>query len=638
MKLISARITNFKSIQDTGKFSLADNTCMVGKNESGKTAVLQGLAKSNPANIKSKFDPTYDYPRAHLTRYKKRHGLKPDIVADLGFELSQKELDYLENIYGKGILQSSRLDVSVDYNNKKTWSLDFSEEVWVEYFINSQGFPDVVKRALSKSSNVDELVTNIKEQIASFEEGNVGLEDALAELIRTEDIAFYSIVKNIKLPEFFYFDEYSNLPGEIRLKELISRRDNNELSSSDITALSLLQLADVLPEDFIYHDEFEELQAQLEATSAQLTDDVFDYWSQNNRLSVEFHLATELDSEDQLKDYVLKIRIKNSHHRVTVPFTERSKGFQWFFSFLAAFSQYSSEGNKLILLLDEPGLNLHAKAQEDLLLFMKEKLEPHHQIIYTTHSPFMINPRRLDTVRIVEDKGYHKKGSGTEVSNDFYTGNTDTLFPLQSALGYSLAQTLFVSPRNLLVEGPSDLIYLTLAAEFLGFEELLSNWTIVPVGGADKLATFISLLGYNQLDLAVLLDIAKKDKQKIDNLLQSEHLRKNQLIKLSDLREGRDSDIEDLLDQEGYLQLVNLHYQDVLDNPILENELPEGNPRIVKSIEIAWKKRHVDHNFSHYKPAAYLSKNQELIRSVITDETSKYFRIIFDRLEALMGG
>lgn len=129
------------------------------------------------------------------------------------------------------------------------------------------------------------------------------------------------------------------------------------------------------------------------------------------------------------------------------------------FSFLVWFSKIQGNKNsKYILLLDEPGLSLHASAQNDLLRFIDEKLAPEYQVIYTTHSPFMIDSLKLNEVRTVYDTQNPKIGS--VVSDAVEERDSDTLFPLQAALGYTIAQNLYVSPNNLLVEGISDLVYL----------------------------------------------------------------------------------------------------------------------------------------------------------------------------------
>src|SRR4029079_9891780 len=135
----------------------------------------------------------------------------------------------------------------------------------------------------------------------------------------------------------------------------------------------------------------------------------------------------------------------------------------WFFSFLVWFDsvQHQMEvseekrGPGIVLLLDEPGLSLHALAQNDFLKYI-DHLSKKHQVIYTTHSPFMIHSDRLMQVRLVEDR----KEVGTVISENAYASDPRTIFPLKAALGWTIAQNLFISQRNLLVEGTSDMIFL----------------------------------------------------------------------------------------------------------------------------------------------------------------------------------
>src|SRR5690606_3196458 len=141
----------------------------------------------------------------------------------------------------------------------------------------------------------------------------------------------------------------------------------------------------------------------------------FEYWTQNQDLEVEIDVREDPTDEAPFNEGPnLYIRIRNRRHRVTVPFSQRSKGFIWFFSFLVWFDSVKEQegtNNDLILLLDEPGLSLHAVAQEDLLRYI-DRLAERHQVIYTTHSPFMIWSDRLHQVRVVEDR----KGEGTRVT------------------------------------------------------------------------------------------------------------------------------------------------------------------------------------------------------------------------------
>ena len=79
MILNSLRIENFKSIEDSTEFTLKPVTCLVGKNESGKSTILQALYKLNPdIQEKGHFDPLLEYPRRYYAEYKERHDIKPD--------------------------------------------------------------------------------------------------------------------------------------------------------------------------------------------------------------------------------------------------------------------------------------------------------------------------------------------------------------------------------------------------------------------------------------------------------------------------------------------------------------------------------------------------------------------------------
>src|SRR5262249_27561859 len=202
-----------------------------------------------------------------------------------------------------------------------------------------------------------------------------------------------------------------------------------------------------------------------------------------------------------------------TRHDVTTRFDERSSGFVWFFSFLIWFDRYAKrpEG-KYIVLLDEPGLTLHARAQRDLLRYFEKELAPKYQVIYTTHSPFMIDPEHLLRTRtvdyIVERQKDEERDLGTKVGGDVLSTDRDTVFPLQACLGLDITQTLFVGANSLLVEGPSDLLYIKWFQKRLGSQAnkktLDSRWTIVPCGGLDKIETFASLFGASAMRIAAL--------------------------------------------------------------------------------------------------------------------------------------
>ena len=170
-----------------------------------------------------------------------------------------------------------------------------------------------------------------------------------------------------------------------------------------------------------------------------------------------------------------------------------------------------------MLLLDEPGLGLHARAQKDLLNFIDGRLAKRCQVIYTTHSPFMIQPGKLEQVRVVEDRG---REIGSAISANVLSTDADTRFPLQGALAYDLARHLFSGQNNLVIERTSDFTYLTVLSDWLrekGRKALDERWTLVPVGGVDMVPTFVALLGI-PLDVTVLVDARKPEHQRLTRL------------------------------------------------------------------------------------------------------------------------
>ena len=159
----------------------------------------------------------------------------------------------------------------------------------------------------------------------------------------------------------------------------------------------------------------------------------------------------------------------------------------------------------MILLLDEPGLGLHAAAQRDLLRFIDERLTRRHQVVYSTHSPFMVASGRLERVRTVEDRD----GEGAGVSRELLDHSSDTRIPLQAAFGHELVRGLPAGPGTLLVRGPSDHVYLTAMSGHLearGRSYLDPRWTIVPVGGLAGVSAFVGLLE-PRANVAVMADV-----------------------------------------------------------------------------------------------------------------------------------
>jgi hypothetical protein len=246
----------------------------------------------------------------------------------------------------------------------------------------------------------------------------------------------------------------------------------------------------------------------------------------------------------------------------------------------------------------------------------------------------LIDPKRLDRVRTVQDVD----GVGTVVRADVLSNDADTVFPLQAALGYELAQTLFLGTNTLLVEGPSDLVYLQVlsqAAETLGLEPLDPRWVITPVGGATNLATFVSLIGANQLNTVVLMDSASGDQQRIRNLQESGHLRSKNLVQVSEFTGHKNSDIEDMIPSDFYLDLVNGAY--ALKPKLKPSDLTDKSPRVTVRVEHAFVTQGL-HNgrLNHLRPATYLLSNQGTLAAKLDQVALAPAVALFKRINGLL--
>lgn len=327
----------------------------------------------------------------------------------------------------------------------------------------------------------------------------------------------------------------------------------------------------------------------------------------------------------QIVEHILDIRVANSRSMVSLPLANRSKGFNWFFSFLVWFKKIQEDRNaSYILLLDEPGLNLHAMAQHDLMRFI-DSLADEYQIIYTTHSPFMIDSDKLHRVRTVMEKE-----DGTHVSDCIQEKDPNTLFPLQAALGYTIAQNLFVSEKNLLVEGIADLVYLNLLSNILselGREGLKKDITIVPVGGADKIATFISLFRGNELNVACLLDTFtdQSAKARLNSMIVQNIIKEKKILFYHEVLEMDFADVEDMFEDNDYLTIYNAAFS----KKLTVDDIEVGKP-IMQQL----KKKNGGKDFNHYTPANYLAKN---IANISLDErTLNNFEKLIGRINKLL--
>jgi hypothetical protein len=635
VELKSVRVQNYRSIDDSGVVPIEDVTCLVGKNESGKTAFLHALHLLNPLNPikgKARFDDVMDFPSARFSAYRKIREESPADVVTAVFELTDTELKIIEEDLGAGVLKSREITVVKGYDGRRRYRSAYVVEKAIAHLTAGLDVAETDRQAIDAAGTMRELL----DALLAITAPHSSVVELIARLEAWHEasLGVYLVDRYLDhwLPRFFYFSDYSTMRGRVSLPDLKAKETADHLDEADRTFLSLLQTVDADLGDFEEVD-FEALTRELEGAANGITRDVFAYWRQNPGLRVVIQMSQGNPSDDPPlnRGPVVNLRIYNPKHSVTVPFDERSRGFVWFFSFYAYFSNITEDPQRsTILLLDEPGLSLHATAQGDVLSFIDTKLAPKHQVIYTTHSPFLIDPRRVDRVRTVTDLDEN----GTTISADGYKTDLETLFPLRAALSYELAQTFVTGPHCLLVGWPSDLLYLQLLNQACLDHDLATldpRWIITPVGGTDKVSAYLSLSNSSKLNVAVLIDGSPRDQQRVRSLAQHGPLQAKSLIQISDFTAGKEADIEDLLDPSFFCALASGVYGQFLPQGALKPaDLKARLPRITARMEVFLRDNEIAAGrLERYRLATYfLREQQELLPKLTTstlDRVSKMF-------------
>ncbi|GFM87973.1 hypothetical protein PSCICO_33720 [Pseudomonas cichorii] len=635
--LKAVKVHKYKSIQATQEVDIDEKvTTVVGMNESGKTSFLTCLAKTNYFSEDKDFvfDAVHDYPRSEYIDY--QHTGEPGQAVTCTYVVSDELAGMIADDVGVKSFTEKEFKVTYNYDGAVNLYEGVSGDI-SEFISHSV-------EALELSSETLGAIKKIKKltELSDIQGGDqdAGLETLKARIKLILDSSFNSSWRGElgayiachwlkpRLPKYWYFDEYYPLSGEINISQL----ETTPKGEQQKTALALFEMARIKPAEVLKSStqDYERYVAMLEASSNKVSKEMFKYWSTNANLDFDFKIKDVPIQNGGAQKY-LDVRVKSQRHKISLPLDRRSKGFNWFFSFIVWFSKIQSDKNSnYVLLLDEPGLNLHASAQADLLRFI-EDLSETYQVIYTTHSPFMINTKSLNRVRTC-----FETDEGTVISDSIQEKDPKTLFPLQAALGYDIAQNLFVSSSNLLVEGPADLIYLTVLSSHLeskGRKYLNPEITIVPVGGLDKVSTFISLLRGSKLKVACLLDTFtdQRGKRKVDDLIADKIIKKTHVRFFDEFSPASltVSDIEDLFDVTEYLNFFNTAFTGEID-ALTDAMLPQEGGPILKRINKAISRD----RFNHYRPANALN-SMKISDTTFSAETLGRFEKVFEEINKL---
>jgi predicted ATPase len=655
MQLESFRVRNFRSINDSGPITTEQLTAILGRNESGKSNLLLALQTLNPPEGFKEIEAIKNFPRHR----KLSECTKETPLLETHWELDQSEQDHLTEIFPRAN-NVNTIKISRSYKKTRSYLLvnlkphEFDVELTrkkikkllthIELEFESINPPQIelldgIKESIATitpsgkvSANqwfpdVCDVLSKVRQKLVSQNIDNDSIDtliddvEEIAEALNDGDDEQKAInwLDEI-LPIFIYVDDYPDLSGHHNLNEYNARLNNSTLTKEDESFEKLCKVAGIDPVQLIEMSSDSETRNQLaNRAGAVVTGEIRRLWK-DRTLKVRFNVDSHY--------FDTYVSDPNSSYDVEVNLNERSRGFKWFFSFYITFfaDTNNGEADNAIILLDEPGLYLHAKSQTDLLQHLDEDFA--NQIIYTTHSPFLVPTKKITTVKTVSIDEF----KGTTVTND-PTGDSTTLFPLQAALGYDIAQSLFIGSNNLIVEGVTDFWYLNSISDYLKTidrEGLDSKITITPAGGAQKISYMVSLLSSQNLNVVVLLDEERDSKATRDDLVSGHIIHKNNILFVSEClnEDVAEADIEDLLNRDIFLNLVKTTYSDDL-------VFNEKIPRVAKQAEGALRASNKKLTFVKAKPARefmkLLGSNPE---SVMDDKSINNFENLFKSINS----
>ena len=292
MKLKECRIREFRSVWDSGPIKIDDqSTCLVGKNEAGKTALLTALYRTNPIILADAvFDETYDYPKREVEdyRFEVENGDRYEaLVVECLYEMEDDDTNAVTSIFGPEVLKQSTFTRKTYYGKAQSeFVLTVDDAAARKHLADDAALPDELKNALRSAANWEAFGAALDE--AETTEAVKALSEIVTK-VQEKGLAHHIFNSLIwpRAPKFLYFDEYYQMKGQANLNALIAREDTDELQDSDYPLLGLINLARLDHRQIVQTKNTTELKNKLEGAGNYLTRRIVKYWSQNQHIQME---------------------------------------------------------------------------------------------------------------------------------------------------------------------------------------------------------------------------------------------------------------------------------------------------------------------------------------------------------------
>ena len=645
MRLREFRVRGFKCIHDSGLVAVGDIAALVGKNESGKTALLEALTHLNKEGEIEELD-LCDETHEHLQEGN-------PIVEGL-FEFSRDETTSLSKVFSS-VQPITKLRISRKYKTKPlTYDLmgvsfpetfEFVADKKPQFTLAFEGLKLEVDRAYENLAVATEdrdgthgllailaapeglekvgaenallaVTVDLQSKIvpASPLEGLKKVQEAMGALYRVVDLGARvrkHIYDNFH-PKFVYFSEYREIYGSVHLPTYLAGTESPTPTSADsglsfdkkVAISNLFRLATLDPAYLEAIKKNPQLRTRyLRECSQRLTMALAKTWkTQKIEIELDYGIGD-----------VLTVQVCDVHEDGTRSnyghLSRRSQGFRWHFSFYVNFiaETHNEQLSEAILLLDEPGMHLHPAQQTGMLDVLRE-LGQSNQILYTTHSPFMIYDYNVGAILTVElDHVTHL----SKISPIIWKGDPETIFPILQVLGAPLLPGLSepslapFSPPVVVVEGHTDLMYLIVLEQLSAQRKKAAfrpRFWMQPAGGAARVAAIAMFYYERKFRTFALFDKEPDAREHAARLIEQGFPEEAILYCDTD---GRDeSDIEDLFTQDDYLRAVNDLYLAVLKDAKFSRvtdgdvealwQMDRTLRRLVPTLERLWESHKAD--------------------------------------------
>ena len=598
MKLTRFKVTNFRSVMDSGWIDCEAVTSLVGINEAGKSNLILALWKLNPARNEddAKIDKLHDMPAKEYSSWRDKPDEIDFITAE--FELEDELASQIADKCNCDTTAVSIVQVTRYYDGKYTIAFpnltvlgsdikrvaETSKEKATGDDESSEKLKEICDAIIGAVDNNSSLIKSECDAVSALLSGGVPkgkgstefnkLKSGIAQAIsifgesnpsENEDVE--NLIIN-GMPKFVYYSNYGNLDAQIYLPHVVKLLNGQKVPGFDNqakvrTLRVLFDFVNLKPQEVLdlgkdpsiangapTQEEIakatkqkEERTTLLNSASTKLTREFKTWWKQGN---YTFRLQADGD--------FFKIWVSDDKRPEEIELERRSTGLQWFLSFFLIFLVESKEAHKeAILLLDEAGLTLHPLAQKDLVAFF-ENLSTTNQIIHTTHSPFLVDTSNIDRVKVVySDNDGHTVASGDLRAADDKI-NEKSIYAVHSALGLSVSDILLQGCQAVVVEGTSDQYYLNAIKQYLiknGKFAPAQEIVFMPSGGCTSKAVkaIAGLVSGRNGELPHIILDSDKTANSAKQQLSAELYKgaENKIVSVGDFVGFDNSEVEDLI-------------------------------------------------------------------------------------------